>query len=148
MLEYLHAVGPSGFTGPGAAVFAEILRHRINSHGRADLSPDSDKHIDALYHGLLRVAAASGCHWRSGIDLDTGRIAVQLQPGEVDHDACATDMQYGYNTFGLPEGMASAAPVLDRGGVVVLACPDCERFKRAHALQIRMVDGRYIVTPA
>jgi hypothetical protein len=145
MLEYLYANRDS-LKGPGAETIAMILRLRVNSDGRADLSRDSEMDIRVLYRGLLSIATANGGHWRSGIDADTGRMVVELAPGDVDHDACAADLQDGYNTFGLPEAMAALRPVLDRGGVFRIPCSDCARFERAHALRIRRHDEGYEVT--
>ena len=71
---------------------------------------------------------------------------MELAAGDVDHDQCAADLAYGFNTMGLPEEMAAATPVLDRGGVVLQPCPDCERFEREHVLQVRRRDGVYEVT--
>jgi hypothetical protein len=149
MLEHLYARRSRLVsTGEVAQMLRQILSTTIDKAGHADLSKVSDRRVEVLYRGLLHIAEVNGCYWRSAIDADTGRMVSEMLPGEVDPNVCAADLQYGYNTFGLPEEIAAMAAIVGSGGVVLQPCPDCERFERAHVLQIRRVDDQFIVVPA
>jgi hypothetical protein len=68
--------------------------------------------------------------------------------GGNPHDECAKDLQVGLKMGGpLGDEMPMEEAVLERGGVVVLACPICEMEGRPHPLSIRKVGGQYIVLP-
>ncbi len=67
--------------------------------------------------------------------------------GGNPHDECAKDLQVGLQRNPLRGEMPTEEAVLERGGVVVLACLICEVERCPHPLSIRKVGGQYIVLP-
>jgi hypothetical protein len=67
--------------------------------------------------------------------------------GGSPHDECAKDLQAGLQQHPLGDDMPTEEALLNRGGVVVLACPICEMVGRPHTLSIRKVGGHYVVLP-
>jgi hypothetical protein len=62
------------------------------------------------------------------------------------HDDCALDLQNGLNAFaGLPDEMEWMAPMLGRGGAVVMPCPACTEDGQPHFLTMRKVGDEFVV---
>lgn len=58
---------------------------------------------------------------------------------------CAEDMAAGLNIYGWP-GRPLEVRTVRRGGVVVIPCPECSMAGQPHFLEVRMVNGKFVVT--
>jgi hypothetical protein len=144
MLEHAHT-RRNVFTGPGANNFKAVVDHFIDRDGHAERRKLTAYHIDQIFKIMQTVADTSGGHWEHAVDLDTGRVIAVIRDGPVDPNRCATDLAYGFNTVGLPDDFAHWAPMLNRGGTMMLPCPDCENFEQTHILAVHKADDGYTV---
>jgi hypothetical protein len=115
------------FHGPAVM---ELLR-ALNRIPGADVCTLSDDRVAALWELAFDV-----------IDENRDAYARLTPPGS--HDDCALDLQNGFNAVGLPDSMAWQAPILARGGSIILSCPACTADGIPHTLELQQVDGQFL----
>jgi hypothetical protein len=103
----------------------------LNGIPGADVAALSDARIAQLWELVFAV-----------IDENRDAYARLTPPGS--HDDCALDLQNGFNAVGLPDSMAWQAPILARGGSIILSCPACTADGIPHTLELQQVDGQFL----